>query len=143
MPERTTVLVLCTGNSCRSQLAEALLRRHAGDWLGAYSAGLLPKDEIHPLAVQVMEEIGLDLSEQYPKHVNEYLGRLAVLHLIVVCSQVEQGCPRLFPGAMNRHFWPFDDPAAARGTREERLDAFRTVRDQIDERIRVVALARR
>lgn len=135
MRQRTTALVLCTGNSCRSQMAEALLRRHAGEWLDAYSAGLDPKEEIHPLAVQVMEEIGLDLSEQYPKGVEEYLGRLSVSHLIVVCSQVEQGCPRLFPGAMNRLFWPFDDPAAVKGTREQRLEAFRTVRDQIDAQI--------
>lgn len=135
MPQRTTALVLCTGNSCRSQMAEALLRKHAGGWLDAYSAGLNPRAKIHPLAVQVMEEIGVDLSEQFPKGVEKYLGRISVSHLIVVCSQVEQDCPRLFPGAMNRLFWPFDDPAAASGSRAQRLEVFRTVRDQINERI--------
>jgi len=83
-----------------------------------------------------MREIGRDISGQYPKGTEEYLGRLAVTHLIVVCANAEEQCPRFFPGAVNRWYWPFDDPAAAAGTEEERLVKFRQVRDQIEQKIR-------
>jgi arsenate reductase (thioredoxin) len=134
-PDKPVVLVLCTGNSCRSQMAEAFLRKYAADRFAAYSAGLDPKPEIHPMARQVMVEAGIDLAGQYPKSTKEYLGRLPVRHLILVCAQAEKQCPRIFPGAMNRLFWPFDDPAAE-GSEQEGLEKFREVRDQIDHKIK-------
>jgi len=137
MSERKkSILVLCTGNSCRSQMAEGFLREYAGDSFDICSAGFEPKDEIHPYAKQVMREIGCDISSQYPKGTNEYLGRLAVTHLIIVCANAEEKCPRIFLGALNRWYWPFDDPAAATGTAEDRLVKFRQVRDQIRQKIR-------
>jgi arsenate reductase (thioredoxin) len=136
LEQKKTILVLCTGNSCRSQMAEGFLRAFAGDSFDIYSAGFEPKDEIHPCAKQVMHEIGCDINGQHPKGADEYLGELAVTHLIVVCANAEEKCPRIFPGALNRWYWPFDDPAAATGTVEERLAVFRQVRDQIEQKIR-------
>ena len=81
-----------------------------------YSAGTEPAERVHPLAVQVMAEKGIDISNQEPKNVGQYLGRLAVRHLIIVCSGANEKCPRIFPGMMNRQFWPFDDPAAFVGS---------------------------
>lgn len=135
LERKKTILVLCTGNSCRSQMAEGFLRAYAGSSFDIYSAGFEPKDEIHPYAKQVMREIGCDIDGQDPKGTEEYLGRLAVTHLIIVCANAEEKCPRLFPGALNRMYWPFDDPAAATGTVEERLTKFRQVRDQIRRKI--------
>ncbi len=129
------VLFLCTGNSARSQMAEALLRKHAGDRFDVYSAGLEPKG-IHPYTRRVMQEIGIDLSGQRSKHLNEYLGKLHFEHLITVCGNAEKTCPT-FPGAGQRQHWPFDDPAAVEGSEEEKLVQFRQVRDQIDQRIQV------
>lgn len=128
---KPVVLVMCTGNSCRSQMAEGFLRAWAGDWLEVHSAGLEPKAVIHPMAVEAMREIGIDISKQYPKSSREFLGKLAVRYLIIVCGNAEQSCPRLFLGAMERHFWPFDDPAQATGTPEEQMGVFRRVRDEI------------
>lgn len=134
MEDRKNVLILCTRNTARSQMAEALLKKHAADRFNVFSAGLRP-DQVHPMVEPVMNEIGVDVSGQHSKDVGKYLGTLAVHHLIIVCNQVEQHCPRLFPGALQRHFWPFEDPAAIEGTDEERRDAFRRVRDQIDLRL--------
>jgi arsenate reductase (thioredoxin) len=128
------VLFLCTGNSCRSQMAEALLRERPGDRFTAYSAGVEPKG-IHPLTTKVLQEKGIDTSTLRSKDVSEYLGKLPVHHLIVVCENAEGSCPRIFPGMLNREFWPFDDPPAFQGTDEEKLNKFREVRDQIDNRI--------
>ncbi len=83
-----------------------------------------------------MREIGYDLEGQCPKDTQVYLGRLAATHVIIVCAEAEAKCPRLFPGSLNLLYWPFDDPAAATGTAEERLDKFRQVRDQIQQKIR-------
>lgn len=135
MDSKPSVLFLCTGNSCRSQIAEAFLRERAGDRFGVYSAGLRPEAGIHPLAIEVMAERNIDLSTQRPKGVEEFLGRLAVLYLIVVCDATEDDCPRIFPGAMQRAFWPVDDPAAFTGTHEGVLEKFRVVRDEIEDRI--------
>ena len=135
MDQRKNVLILCTRNSARSQMAEALLRKYAGDRFDVYSAGLNP-DRIHPLVEPVMKEIGLDVSGQRSKGVEVYLGRLAAHYLIVVCENAERNCPKIFPGPGERLFWPFDDPAAVEGTEEVRLEAFRRVRDQIDARLR-------
>jgi arsenate reductase len=132
---KATVLFLCTGNSARSQMAEALLRHRDGDRFDAYSAGTEPKG-INPLTIRALKEIGIDVSGQRSKGVKEFLGRLAVDYLIVVCGDAEASCPTTWPGVRARMFWPFDDPAAAQGTEEQRLEAFRRVRDEIDARIR-------
>jgi arsenate reductase len=111
MDDRKNVLVLCTRNTARSQMAEAVLRKLAGDRFNVYSAGLRP-DQIHPMVEPIMNEIGIDVSGHYSKDVGEYLGTLAVHHLIIVCYQVEQHCPRLFPGALQRHFEQRIQPGA-------------------------------
>jgi arsenate reductase (thioredoxin) len=116
-------------------MAEALLRERAGDRFGAYSAGTAPKG-IHPLTIQVLKEIGFDTSKLRSKDIAEYQGRLAIHHLIVVCENAQETCPRTFPVIGDRQFWPFDDPPAFHGTDEEKLNKFRQVRDQIDERIK-------
>ena len=133
---RQNVLFLCTGNSCRSQMAEGFLRQYGGDGFAAHSAGTNPAERIHPLAIQVMAEKGVDISGQEPKDVGRYLGRLPVRHLIIVCDAANEKCPRIFPGMMNRLFWPFDDPAAFVGSEAATLEKFRAVRDQIDARIK-------
>jgi arsenate reductase len=131
---KTKVLFLCTSNSARSQMAEGLLRHYAGDRFEAYSAGLEPKG-IHPLAVRVMEEIGLPLTGQRSKDVDEYVGQLHFGYVITVCSHADDKCP-IFPDIGQRLRWPFDDPAALEGTDQDKLAKFREVRDQIDRRIR-------
>jgi arsenate reductase len=132
---KINVLILCTGNSARSQMAEALLRKHGCAKFNAYSAGTDPKG-VNPLTIKVMHEIGLDLSGQRSKNLTEYLGILPVHYLITVCGNADQNCPSVWPGVLKRMHWPFDDPAAAQGSEEEKLAKFRTVRDQIDFRIR-------
>ena len=136
MDSKPNVLFLCTGNSCRSQMAEGFLREYGSDKFNAYSAGTEPAERVHPLAVQVMTEKGIDISNQEPKNVGQYLGRMAVRHLIIVCAGANEKCPRIFPGMMNRHFWPFDDPAVFVGSPEATLEKFRTVRDEIEARIK-------
>lgn len=127
------VLFLCTGNSARSQMAEAFLRRHGGDRFEVFSAGLEPKG-INPLTRQVMTERGYDLAGQRSKDVFEFIGRVHFGHIITVCSNAEARCP-IFPGVAHRIFWPFDDPAAVEGSDEAKLAEFRRVRDQIEARI--------
>ncbi len=136
MDTKPNVLFLCTGNSCRSQMAEGFLRAHGSDKFTAYSAGTEPAERVHPLAAQVMAEKGIDIGNQEPKNVGQYLGRLPVRHLIIVCSGANEKCPRIFPGMLHRHFWPFDDPATFVGSPEATLEMFRTVRDEIEARIR-------
>jgi len=116
-------------------MAEGLLRKEAGDIFDVYSAGTSPKG-IHPLTVRVMNAIGIDVSGQRSKHLSEYLGKLLVKHLIIVCDQASRECPTTWPGASSRLVWLFDDPAACQGTDEERLAKFRAIRDQIQARIR-------
>lgn len=130
-----TALILCTGNSCRSQMAEGFLRRMAGDRYSVISAGTDPKDEIHPLAVQVMAEVGIDISGQSPTDLAEYLGKIPVQHLMIVCDRANASCPTIWPGMMQRHYWPFDDPAAFVGSDTDTLAEFRRVRDEIRERL--------
>jgi len=132
---KTRVLFLCTGNSARSQMAEALLRKYAGDKYDVYSAGLEPK-EIHPLTRQVMQEIHLNLEGHYAKHVHEYMGRRHFGYLITVCSDAEEKCPATFPDISHRLHWAFEDPTVFAGSDNERLQKFREVRDQIDKRIK-------
>lgn len=126
---KPTVLILCTGNSCRSHLAEGLLRAAAGDLLDVQSAGSKPAGYVHPLAIAVMKEIGIDISGHHSKHMNDFLQR-RVETVITVCGHADQACP-VFPGQLNRHHWGFDDPAHAIGTDDEKLVVFRRVRDEI------------
>jgi arsenate reductase (thioredoxin) len=130
----TRVLFLCTGNSARSIMAEALLRYYAPDRFEVYSAGLEPKG-INPYTIRVMYEIGLDVSGGRSKDVMEFLGKVHVSYVITVCSNAEERCP-IFPFSTQRLHWPFEDPAAFQGTDAEKLAKFREVRDLIDERIR-------
>jgi arsenate reductase len=132
--DRARVLFLCTGNSARSQMAEALLRAHAGDRFEVHSAGLEPKG-VNPYTVRVLEEIGIDTRRHRSKDVSEYLGRVHFACVITVCSNAEENCP-IFPFATERLHWPFEDPARFEGTDEEKLAKFREVRGQIDARIR-------
>jgi len=133
--KRPQVLFLCTHNTARSQMAEALLRKHAGDRFEVHSAGYEPTD-INPFTRRVMEEVGLDLSGQCAKGVKEYLGKINFAYVIIVCDRAEKICPTAFPSiSRQRLFWPFEDPVAFEGTDEERLAKFREIRDQIDRRI--------
>ena len=126
---KPTVLILCTGNSCRSHLAEGILRSVAGDILDVQSAGSKPAGYVHPLAGRVMAEIGIDLAGHHSKSMNLFLDR-PVETVITVCGRADQACP-VYPGQVSRHHWPFDDPAHATGTEEEQLAVFRRVRDEI------------
>jgi arsenate reductase len=126
---KPSVLVLCTGNSCRSHLAEGILRHIAGDLFDVYSAGSQPAGYVHPQAIAVMKEIGIDISAHASKHMNEFL-QLKIDTVITVCGKADQVCP-IFPGRVNRYHWGFEDPAHATGTEEEIIAAFRRVRDQI------------
>lgn len=123
------VLILCTGNSCRSHLAEGILRHAAEGHFRVESAGSKPAGYVHPLAIQVMREIGIDIAGHHSKHLSEFLHK-PVETVITVCGNADQACP-VFPGQVNRHHWPFEDPAHAVGTEEEKLGVFRRVRDEI------------
>ena len=138
---KPTVLILCTGNSCRSHLAEGLLRAAAGDLLDVQSAGSKPAGYVHPLAVAAMKEIGIDLSAHRSKSMTEFMDR-KVETVITVCGNADQACP-IFPGQVNRHHWPFEDPAHAPGTDEEKLAVFRRVRDEIRRTFTAYADGRR
>ena len=126
---KPTVLILCTGNSCRSHLAEGILRAAAGDLVEVHSAGSQPAGYVHPKAIAVMKEIGLDISGHTSKHMNDFLNR-KITTVITVCGNADQACP-MYPGQVNRHHWGFDDPAHATGTEEQILAEFRRVRDEI------------
>ena len=133
--EKMRVLFLCTGNSARSQMAEAFLRKYAGDQFEAHSAGLEPK-ALNPLTVKVMEEAGFDMSGQRSKGIDEYLGKVLFQYLITVCDDAEKNCPTVWPGVNQRLHWSFDDPAKFEGTDEQKLAKFRQVRDLIDAKVR-------
>ena len=123
------ILILCTGNSCRSHLAEGILRAALGEKFNVQSAGSNPAGYVHPLAIQIMAEIGLDISGHRSKHLQEFLTQ-EVETVITVCGNAEQACP-MFPGQANRHHWGFDDPAKFEGSEAEKLQGFRRVRDKI------------
>ena len=127
--KRPTILILCTGNSCRSHLAEGILKRALGEGYDVQSAGSKPAGYVHPLAVRVMAEIGIDISGHRSKHLNEFLQQ-PVETVVTVCGNADQACP-MFPGQVNRYHWGFDDPAHATGSEEEKLAVFRRVRDEI------------
>jgi len=128
------ILFLCTGNSCRSQMAEAWLRRLAGDRFETISAGSRPAGFVHPLAMRAMAEAGVDLSGHRSKSLDEFAGQEFDL-LVTVCDRARESCP-VFPGARRRAHWGFDDPAEAAGGDEEKMAAFRLVRDEIEACIR-------
>lgn len=133
--KKLSVLFLCTHNSARSQMAEALLRHYGGEAFSAFSAGLHPS-QINPFTQKVLAEAGLDMQGQYAKNLMEYWGgKYNFTYLVTVCDRAEQECP-LFPFATNRLYWPFPDPSSAVGSDEEKTEAFRMVRDQIAARIR-------
>jgi arsenate reductase len=130
---RQRVLFLCTHNSARSQMAEGLLRHLAGDRLEAVSAGT-QATSVKPEAIQAMAELGVDISGQSSKTLERYLGE-PFDHVVTVCDDANEACP-VFPGAKSRLHWSFRDPSRAEGSEEERLEVFRTVRDEIQARIR-------
>ncbi|WOO40878.1 arsenate reductase ArsC [Rubellicoccus peritrichatus] len=123
------VLILCTGNSCRSHMAEGILRNAAGDLFEVFSAGSKPAGYVHPKAIAVMQEIGIDISEHTSKHLDQYL-EAGIDTIVTVCGNASDACP-VFPGNVTRYHWGFEDPAHATGTDEEITNAFRTIRDQI------------
>ena len=123
------VLILCTGNSCRSHLAEGILRQAAGDIFEVYSAGSRPAGFVHPKAIGVMAEIGIDISKHVSKNMSDFLQQ-SIATVITVCGNADQACP-MFPGQVNRYHWGFDDLAHAKGSDDEVTAVFRQVRDQI------------
>ena len=129
---KKTVLFLCTQNSCRSQMAEGLLTDMAGDKFDVYSAGVEPTS-VHPLAKKVMKEIGIDISGQQSKSVDEFLDK-EFDYVITVCDNARQTCP-FFPGNHELLHWSLEDPAIALGSEEERLLMFRKIRDQVRDHI--------
>jgi len=139
MQEKPLVLILCTGNSCRSHLAEGILRQKAGDLIRVESAGSKPAGFVHPLAVRAMKEIGIDISGHRSKHLEEFLDSKPHT-VITVCGNVDQACP-IFPGMMKRYHWGFDDPAKATGTEEEIFAVFRRVRDEIGIELEIISTA--
>lgn len=135
------VLILCTGNSCRSQMAEALLQKAAGDSLVVASAGSKPSGYVHPLSIKAMSEQGIDIGEARSKSLDEFLDQ-DVETVITVCGNADQACPS-FPGQVRRYHWPFDDPAHAEGTEDEQMEMFRRVRDEIDRVFSAYGFGRR
>ena len=133
--DKQKVLFLCTGNSARSQMAEAFVRTYAGDTFEAYSAGLEPKG-VNPLTIRVMNEVGIDISDQSSKGVDTYLGKMLFQYLITVCDDADKNCPTVWPGVNKRMHWSFEDPAKFEGTEEQKLAKFREVRDLMDKKIR-------
>ena len=133
MTDKLRLLVLCTGNSARSQMAEGWLRRLGEGRVEAFSAGTHPAPAVNPLAVQVMGEVGIDLSGQRPKSVEGFLGR-QLDYVITVCDDAAEACP-IFPGPVQRIHWSFQDPAKVEGDEAARLATFRRVRDGLRERL--------
>lgn len=128
---KPTILILCTGNSCRSHMAEGILKSVAGDILNVQSAGSDPTGYVHPLAIKALGEIGIDISSNTSKHMNEFL-KQDVETVITVCGNANQACP-VYPGQVNRFHWPFDDPAKAEGSETEIWKTFLKIRDEIQK----------
>ena len=129
--DKPRVLFLCTGNSARSQMAEAFLRAYAGDHFEVHSAGLEPKGHILPEVLTVMKERGLNMAGQFSKSVSEYLGKTIFSHTITVCGDAEENCPAVFLNMGKHEHWPLDDPAKFQGSEAEKLEFTRQVRDHI------------
>lgn len=135
MSEKKKVLILCTGNSARSQMAEGLLRHDAGDQFEVASAGVAPT-QVRPEAIEVMREIGIDISSHHSKSVDEFTGQ-EFDYVITVCDNANEQCP-IFPGKAQRIHWSFEDPAAVTGEAEKRMAVFRKVRDEVRERLKTL-----
>ncbi len=133
MSEKLQVLILCTANSARSQMAEGILRHLAGDRVEVYSAGAKPS-QVNPYAIEAMRERGIDISGQSSDHVNQYLER-EFDYVITVCDKAAETCP-LFPGPARRIHWSFPDPAAAAGDEDAVLHAFIRARDGLEDKLR-------
>ncbi|HEY5744018.1 MAG TPA: arsenate reductase ArsC [Terrimicrobiaceae bacterium] len=142
MSNKPTVLILCTGNSCRSHIAEGVLRQAAGDFIDVQSAGSRPVGYVHPKAIEVMREIGIDISNQRSKHLAEFLDQNKIETVITVCGNADEACP-IFPGQVNRYHWGFCDPAQTQGTDDDQLAVFRRVRDEIQRIFKAYAAGRR
>lgn len=131
------VIFLCTQNSARSQMSEGFLRHLAGDRFEVFSAGIEPTGEVHPCAVEAMAEVGIDISDQYPKGLRTYLGKEFFNYLIIVCARAEEQCPKTFPGVGTTFSWVFEDPRSDESLPyDSMLERFRDVRDQIEMRVR-------
>src|SRR5665811_1906385 len=128
------ILVLCTGNSARSQMGEALFRAEGGGGFAVFSAGTKPSS-VRPEAIAVMKEIGIDISGHRSKSVDEFSGK-SIDYVVTVCDNARDNCP-VFPAGSARIHWSFEDPAAVQGSAQERLAAFRRIRDQMQERVKV------
>ncbi|MFO7929246.1 MAG: arsenate reductase ArsC [Actinomycetota bacterium] len=126
------ILILCTGNSCRSQMAEGFFRKYRSKW-DVNSAGIMPS-RVHPFAIEVMEEVGIDISSHRSKSVDEFMGQ-DFDYVITVCDNARESCP-VFPGKVKMVHWSFRDPASVIGSREKQLEAFRTIRDEIEKKIK-------
>ena len=123
------VLILCTGNSCRSHMAEGILRNAASELIEVASAGSNPSGYVHPKAITVLDEIGIDISSHTSKHMNDFLDQ-DIHTVITVCGNADQECPT-YPGQFHRHHWGFEDPAHAEGNEDEVMEVFRKVRNEI------------
>ena len=132
MNNKKKVLILCTGNSCRSQMAEGILRRMAGDKFEVFSAGVKPT-QVNPLAIRVMAEIDIDISKHKSKSAAQFTGQ-SFDYLITVCDNAQKTCPA-YPGRYEKIHWNLEDPAEAKGSEEERLVVFRRIRDEIKDHI--------
>mgnify|MGYP001996257742 FL=1 len=126
---KPTVLILCTGNSCRSHMAEGILRNAASDLIEVASAGSNPSGYVNPKAITALNEIGIDISSHTSKHMNDFLNQ-DIHTVITVCGNADQACPT-YPGQSHRHHWGFEDPAHAEGSEDEIMEVFRKVRDEI------------
>lgn len=133
--DKQKILFLCTGNSARSQMAEAFVRKYAGDTFEAHSAGLEPRG-VNPLTIRVMNEVGIDISNQFSKGIEVYLGKMLFQYLITVCDDADKNCPTVWPGVNTRMHWSFEDPAKFEGTEEQKLAKFRKVRDLMQKKIK-------
>lgn len=132
MSDKKKTLILCTGNSARSQMAEGILRHLAGNYMDVYSAGTKP-GTVNPFAIAAMQELGIDISKQRSKSLDEFIGQ-RFDYLITVCDNAKESCPA-FPSWGKRIHWSFDDPAAAAGDAEHCLHIFRCIRDQIKDKM--------
>ena len=126
---KKNILILCTGNSCRSHMAEGILRNIASDLFEVHSAGSNPAGYVHPKSIEALKEIDIDISSHTSKHMNDFLEQ-DIHTVITVCGNAEQACP-VYPGQLNRYHWGFSDPAHAEGSEDEIMDCFRNVRDEI------------
>ncbi|MBD1838009.1 arsenate reductase ArsC [Coleofasciculus sp. FACHB-64] len=141
--EKPLLVILCTGNSCRSQMAEGFLKELADDLFVAQSAGLEPAKEVHPLAVKAMQEVGIDIYGYSCKHINSLFDlKQTIDTVITVCDHADQSCPVL-PPSTKRHHFSFPDPAVATGTETQKLQVFRQVRDDISRVLLAYVAGRR